>query len=890
LCGDNTAASAAVVAFFTVVAGLVGYRAAQILDNTSTALIKGVVSTMQYVSINVDVNIRWPDEIVAIGRWFSSINLNIDIIAPECVSGNFNWYYIFWIGAVVFPATLAVILTLRQQYLRRVYVRTVVSIDNDDEGYFIRHRRCLFCVIFGRRVERKSFHSPDGGLVVAELQRQYKKRVAVRTFGVLALTVMYLPIVRLCLQSYECVHHGDGYVLTHDTDLTCDAPFHRVTQAVASLILLFVGLGVPFMVLFRVRTIRVNGALDGARELTSWGALYDVYRRPIDDDEVSKETKTTGADANVEDDDTSASPAEADVENEPRANKSATARTAAIALSVPTRFERVSALLAVHYLTVELLQKFVVVVCTAPQNADIAAGLLVVVYASFATYVHLTQPWRAITLKVCGYVVPNALNRAETLAFALQSVIVVVPWSMNGAASGAATGLLTCIICVLLFVRAALLVSERLSFMRERATDAGLADDPVEARRLASERMLKLAVKGDETRLFALKAKLVRTRNRTKARYEATRDAIVLRATSGQGNRAMLSLAKRMMESAKKLDPGEASSVDAETRVRDVLQTLEQHRIIKSEDVQHTKSESLELTRLISAHQRATHELVKMAREYADAERVPELLRVAEEINSLKRAASTLPNELGARETDDLMEILASDACLGAIHRAVAGGDATAFVDALVLAGEETAKFENWCASESDKLAATLDDGDSIAVEKDMLRAAQTALAARSSTTMTRSRGFVDTWKSLAMEFSINKWNDAVSAVRNHNDELARASLENDFDATERAFNAAHDEVEAFVSWCEASKAVFASGFMIDSNASTTSAKVSANSGVVDIATHAIACLDTRAATANDPKAGIRRVAETGAEDSSSQMRSRRRPRGRFNNKDALHA
>ena len=73
-CGDNTAASAAVVVFVTVVAGLVGYRAAQILDNTSTALIKGIISSMQYVSINVDVNIRWPAEMVAIGRWFSSVN------------------------------------------------------------------------------------------------------------------------------------------------------------------------------------------------------------------------------------------------------------------------------------------------------------------------------------------------------------------------------------------------------------------------------------------------------------------------------------------------------------------------------------------------------------------------------------------------------------------------------------------------------------------------------------------------------------------------------------------------------------------------------------------------------------------------------------------------
>jgi len=869
VCGDNTAASAAVVAFFTVVAGLVGYRAAQILDNTSTALIKGVVSTMQYVSINVDVNIRWPDEIVAIGRWFSSVNLNIDIIAPECVSGNFNWYYIFWTGAVVVPATLVVILTLRQQYLRRAYVRTVVSIDNDDEGYFIHRRRAyLSCVVFGRRGERKLFHSPDGGLVVAELQRQYKKRVAVRTFGVLALTVMYLPIVRLCLQSYECVHHGDGYVLTHDTDLPCDAPFHRVTQAVASLILLVVGLGVPFAVLFRVRAIRVNRALDGARELTSWGALYDIYRRPIDVDDAE------GRDASLASDDTKQLAKDSHAE--------------ATHASAPTRFDRVSALLAVHYLTVELLQKFVVVVCTSPRSADVAAGLLVVVYAVFAAYVHVTQPWRAITLKVCGYVVPNALNRIETLAFALQSVVVVVPWAMNGAASGAATGLLTSIICVLLFVRAALFVSERLSFLRERSTDAGVANDPVEARRRASERMLKLALKGDETRVFALKAKLVRTRNRTKARYEATRDAIVLRATSGQGNRAMLSLAKRMMESSKKLDPGEASRVDVETRVSNVLQTLDTHRVVESEDSR--ASDSLELTRLIAAHQRATHELVKMAQEYADAERVPELLRVAEEINGLKHAVSTLPNELGARESDALMTMLASDACLGAIHRAVVGGDATAFADALVLAGEETAKFEDWCERESDKLAATLDDNDSIAIEKDMLRAAQTALATRSSSTTTRARGFVDAWKSLATDFSTNKWNAAVSAVRKHNDELARASLVNDFDATERAFNAAHDEVEAFVSWCEASKAVFANGLMIDSKGNATTTKVSANSGVVDIATHAIACLDTRAARAKDTNAGIRRVAETGAEDSSSKTTSRRRPRGRFSNNDALHA
>jgi len=43
---------------------------------------------------------------------------------------------------------------------------------------------------------------------------------------------------------------------------------------------------------------------------------------------------------------------------------------------------------------------------------------------------------------------------------------------------------------------------------------------------------------------------------------------------------------------------------------------------------------------------------------------------------------------------------------------------------------------------------------------------------------------------------------------------------------------------------------------MIDSKGNATTTKVSANSGVVDIATHAIACLDTRAARAKDTNAG----------------------------------
>lgn len=887
LCGDNTAASAAVVAVVTVVAGLVGYRAAQILDNTSTALIKGIVSSMQYISINVDVDVKWPDQIVAIGRWFASINFNLDIIAPECVSGSFNWYYIFWIGAVIVPVTLALLLVARQILLKRAYVRTVISIDGDETGYFIRRRST-----FTRR-ELKRFHSLDGSLVIAELQRQYQNRVAVRTFAVLALTVMYLPVVRLCLQSYECIYHGDGYVLEHDTDLACDAPLHRVTQAVASLILLFVGLGTPALVLLRVRQLRLKQTLDGARELTSWGALYDIYRRPIDDvDEDGVDKVESGATA---------------TDGVESGDRSATLdRVESLAQAVvPTRFERFGALLAVHYLTVELLQKFIVVVCTSPRAPDVAAALLVCVYAIFAAFVYWTQPWRVITLNVCGYTVKNAFNRVEVLALALQSVLVVLPWAMNGAASAAATALLTLLICGLLFVRMALFVSERLSFLRERKISLEGEDAEV-ARKQTSSRMLALAMDGDETRLFALRAKVMKTRSRLKARYESTRDAIMHRALAGQGSRAMLTLAKDMMNNAKKLDPMPAPKGTAGTRIRAALKLLDEGAVDFADgkaDTRDQASASLELTRMISAHQRALHELMLCAKEYAEAECVPELLRVANEINKVRNSVKALPNKLGEREAADLMLLLSGDSCLGALHRAVAAGDAEVFVGALVTAGGATLKFETWCATESAKLAASAagvlhdDDDEPSEIESGILRVAQTALATRSMSTTERVRSFIDAWQSLAKEFSTNKWNASIDAVAGYNEELVRATIANDFEATERAFNATHDEVDAFIAWCDACRIHLAKdlGSQTSAHATGQEVTVSSSAGVIEIASLALRTLVKYRDDAKDPNVGIRRIASSGNSNRGSKVeRGGRRARGRkarnLGADDALHS
>jgi hypothetical protein len=854
--------------FVTVVAGLVGYRAAQILDNTSTALIKGIISSMQYVSINVDVNIRWPAEMVAIGRWFSSINLNIDIIAPECVSGSFNWYYIFWVGAVIFPATIALVLVIREMYLRRAYVQVVISIDGDDGGYFIR-AKSLFT---GRDVRRH--HSPDGASVIAELQRQYQKRVAVRKFAVLLLTVIYLPIVRLCLQSYDCIYHGDGYVLEHDVDLSCETPVHRATQSMASFILLVVGVGVPVLVLVRVRSIRLRGDLDGARDLTSWGALYDIYRRPSDQEEEDEQksravqTSTTTDKPSEKEFEEHASPAASLERGESSAQKHPS-----------TKLERLGALLAVHYLTVELAQKFIVVACTSPRAANAAAGLLVVVYASFAAFVYFTQPWREITLSVSWFVIPNALNRVEVVSLVSQSVLVIITWSMNGAAATTAAGLLTTIVVALLCTRTALFLSERLSFMRERKV--GMDDEPLDnARRRRSDRMLALAIEGEEMRLYAFHSKTVKSRNQRKARYESTRDAIMVRAMAGQGNRAMLELARKMMERAKQLDPKSPPSGTATTHVRAALKILDDRLVGNSEKnvaAAIEASASLELTRMMSAHQSVIRDLTKLAREYADAECVHELLRVANEINKLKSAMRALPNRLGEREADELMSTLSGDACLEALHRSIADGDADAFVVALVTAGTATTKFETWCASESAKFATTIIDvGESDDGDEDILRVAQSALAARLTATTRRVRGFIQAWNTLGVDFSKRAWDDAVDAVRAHNEEIARATANNDFDATENAFTAVHAEVETFVSWCGKSKSRISDALNVMTSSSTQPG-VSKSSGVTEVAVIALGELERRGNVADDPVTGIRRNAARSKSDRTGKGMRRKR-------------
>ena len=133
-------------------------------------------------------------------------------------------------------------------------------------------------------------------------------------YSVLLLTVAYLPLMRLYSHAYDCIGiGGEGrYHLLHDVDIDCSSPGHKgvqvcplhapfflqslnhylalvllfkyqlscILQAVAALLMLLLGFGIPAFVVWQVWSIANADKLSDSRMLDIWGALYDVYRAP----------------------------------------------------------------------------------------------------------------------------------------------------------------------------------------------------------------------------------------------------------------------------------------------------------------------------------------------------------------------------------------------------------------------------------------------------------------------------------------------------------------------------------------------------------------------------------------------------------------------------------
>ena len=585
-CPDNAAASAGIAAIFVVIAGLAGFKAAEALGAVSTNMIKKVVETLQFFNISFSVEIGWPLPVLNFADWLKAFNFSIEFLAPECAGANIKWPELFWSSTLIIPLTVAFLFFLRDKYAARRYNKIVDSIRGEKVGDTSSFWIARYNFLCG---EYKSHVSETGDKVVKELQRQYKSRATLRTFGVLCMTILYLPVCRVCLQAFDCLEYGSEgkFALVHDVDVDCDSTSHQITMAAACLVLAFIGIGLPFFVIQKVRRIRLDGKLDDARTLDSWGALYDIYRRveltEVDRLEIAelsrnlskinsrqpslkraKTLETVNAQKSLAksaslrsapslerkptfkiDEETEAVVRDVDerlneemsavVEDEDETKnkkflfslKSNVFRTASMKARARGESMRWVDRLALYYLALEMVVKLGVILAGSAQIAgDISVYGLVTVHWFSALFVFICQPWRIITLGFGQRKVNNALNKTESSAGFLQGAIPLIGLLLatDSSLTGLSTGFLLTLIVCLLCVRVFFIVSERFAVKTEKWN---FEKEPEETAMKVNRKFIELGVAGKIVGIYALKAQVAVQRRKVRARLEATREAML---------------------------------------------------------------------------------------------------------------------------------------------------------------------------------------------------------------------------------------------------------------------------------------------------------------------------------------------------------------------------
>lgn len=552
-CPATSSAQIVAAAATVVVLAFFGFKASQLMGAQATSNIKKIIESLQFVSLSLTLSISWPGPVLRLGKFLEPLTFSIEFLRPECVATGLNWQNVFIASVFIVPVSTSLFIFISDVRAKRAYDRTVRRIHSERVGnsgatvYWIEAPGLLWGT-------RRTFVSEGGDKIVRELQRQYRFRASLRAFGVLTMTILYLPVVRMCLQSFECVQLDgvDGLRLEADIDINCESTTHKAYQVCAAFVLFVVGVGTPAYVVRLVRRIRFEGKLNDSRTLDVYGALYEVYRRDETSDERSLEIaqphqmewgdgesgERGEVDGTVHDGCATEAPWQTfdralTIRRSPlERSPSAQARERAERMAWRDR-------LAVHFLAVELAQKSGVILTTSAlvSNTSLSGWGLVLVNWFGAFVVYQCQPWRIMTLGFSRWRMRNALNRVEIAASFLQGVgpalIMIFPIERDdlgiprrNLTFEVMTVIATGIITGLLSVRLLVFVGERLATKRQRMEIDG---DPHECMERMRTSLVKFTKRGAIVSLYAFKADFDIKRRKTRARLEDTRDAMLRR-------------------------------------------------------------------------------------------------------------------------------------------------------------------------------------------------------------------------------------------------------------------------------------------------------------------------------------------------------------------------
>jgi hypothetical protein len=318
-----------------------------------------------------------------------------------------------------------------------------------------------------------------------------------------------------------------------------------------------------------------------------------------------------------------------------------------------------ASLFAVHYMTIELANKLIVVLLAQQAGGgEISGALMLPIYAANAYLVYFIQPWRRITVSFGPIRVRNVMNRADVMNFCGQALVIIIAFALDGSQAETGTILVLFLVGILTIFRCFVLFSMIFEKVKQKLkkTEASFNEDPVGARKAAADRFYEIATSAQlaEVGLFVFKFETDVNRRRAVGRLEECRDYLLHRAERckekhANNKAALILMQKSVSERIELLQPPPPPKENMEKLLTEAEQpALHAGDLIeKNSQGEFLVPPTRILHEAIVLFTKSTKRCENLARVYADCELINELYSVSCDIKRFSYDSAQLTLKFG---------------------------------------------------------------------------------------------------------------------------------------------------------------------------------------------------------------------------------------------------
>ena len=252
----------------------IGPKISQLASPQAVALIRGLVTYMQYLDLSFDISIKWPPALLNAFTWLKSLTSGLQLAAPECLSGN--WNYFLEVELILIAVAILYGLILFYSELARLNLRLIrVNKDSSAMGAWL------------------GIFPADTGSLLDYVDKLVARRNQMKQVAGFMTAIAYIYVCGELLKAWDCVQTSSGLVMRTDTNVSCTTHKLLSFRKTAAAVVTIVGGGVPVVTALWLRRLRRQAKQDSGLRLSSWqgladpvvrlgwGGFYEMYRYRI---------------------------------------------------------------------------------------------------------------------------------------------------------------------------------------------------------------------------------------------------------------------------------------------------------------------------------------------------------------------------------------------------------------------------------------------------------------------------------------------------------------------------------------------------------------------------------------------------------------------------------